>query len=93
MCCEGLAPAVPEGIHKDFVVLDGNGAHSGIQVKSPPLEHDTILVVDTSAFWEDEERCCVYSCHMRLHPLSHNFAVLHLSMQSGLKDALPEFVE
>lgn len=93
MCCEGLSPAVPEGIHKILVVLDGNGAHSGIQVKSPPLEHDTILVVDASPFWEDEERCCVLSCHMRLHPLSNYFAVLHLSMRSRLSDALPECVE
>lgn len=93
MCCEGLSPAVPEGIHKNLVVLDGNGAHSGIQVKSPPLEHDTILVVDASPFWEDEERCCVLSCHMRLHPLSNYFAVLHLSMRSRLSDALPECVE
>jgi len=93
MCCEGLAPAVPEGIHKDLVVLDGNGANSGVQVKSPPLEHNTVLVVDASSFWEDEERCCVLSCHMRLHPLTNYFAVLHLYMQTSLNDALPELVE
>ncbi len=27
---EGLALAVPKGVHKDLVVLDGDGAHRGV---------------------------------------------------------------
>ena len=75
---EGLAPAVPESIHKNLVVLDGNRADSAAEVKGTPLEHDTILVVHTGALWEDEEGCGISSSHMGLHPLSHNLAILHL---------------
>ena len=36
---EGLPPAIPEGVHKYFVVLDGNRANSGVQVKCSPAAH------------------------------------------------------
>lgn len=78
VCSEGLAPAVPEGIHKDLVVLDGDWAHGAAQVKGSPLEHDTVLVIDAGALGEDEQGGGVRRCHMRLHPLTHNLAVLDL---------------
>lgn len=78
MCSEGLPPAVPEGIHKDLVVLDGDWAHGAAQVKGAPLEHDTVLVVDTGALGEDEQGGGVRRCHVGLHPLTHNLAVLDL---------------
>ena len=78
MCCERLPSAVPEGIHKDLVVLDGNGADGSIKVKRASLEHDTVLIVHTGSFWEDQERRRVCSRHMSLHPFPNNFAVLHL---------------
>lgn len=80
MICEGLAPAIPEGIHKDFVVLDGYRAHCGAQVKCPSLEHDTVLIVNARALWEDEQRCGVWRCYMRLHPFANNLSVFHLVM-------------
>ena len=54
VCCKRLPPAVPEGVHEDLVVLDGNWADCAVQVKGTALEHDTILIVDTGALREDE---------------------------------------
>lgn len=78
MCSERLAPTIPESIYKDLVVLDSNWADSAAQVKSTPLEHDTILIIDAGAFWEDEKRGGVSGCYMCLHPFTHNFAVFDL---------------
>ena len=39
---EGLPPAIPEGVHKYFVVLDGYGADSGVQVKGSPAPRITL---------------------------------------------------
>lgn len=78
MSCEGLAPAVPKRVHKDLVVLDGDWADSAAQIKCAPLEHDTVLVVDTGALWEDEEGCGVCSGHMGLHSFPNKLAVLDL---------------
>ena len=41
---EGLPPAIPEGVHKYFVVLDGDGADSGIQVEGSPAPCITLKV-------------------------------------------------
>ena len=51
---EGLALAVPEGVDKDLVVLDGDGADGGAQVERAALEHDAVLIVDAGALGEDE---------------------------------------
>ena len=78
MGSEGLPPAVPESVHKDLVVLDGDRADSAAQVKGAPLEHDTVFIVHACALREDEKGCGVSSGHMGLHPLSYNLAILHL---------------
>ena len=39
---EGLPPAIPEGVHKNFIVLDGNGADSGVQVEGSPAPPITL---------------------------------------------------
>lgn len=78
MSREGLALAVPEGVHKDLVVLDGNGAHNGVQVKGAPLEHHAVLIVHAGAFREDEQGGAVRLEHMLLHALCHFHPVLDL---------------
>ena len=39
---EGLPPAIPEGVHKYFVVLDGYGTDSSVQVKGSPAPRITL---------------------------------------------------
>ena len=78
MCSEVLAPTIPEGIYKYFVVLDGHWADSAAQIKGTPFEHDTVLIVDTGAFWEDEKGGGVSCRNMGLHPFTHNLAVFDL---------------
>lgn len=53
---KGLLATVPEGIHKDLVVLDGNGDDGCIQLKGTLLEHDDVLVVDARPFREYHQR-------------------------------------
>ena len=78
MGCEGLPLAVPESIHEDLVVLDRYWADGRTQIKGTSLEHDTVLVVDTSAFWEDQQGCRVGSLDVLLHPLGYDEAIFHL---------------
>ena len=76
--CERLAPAVPESVHKDLVVLDGNGADGRPQVKGAPLEHHTVLIVDAGAFWKDQQWGGVWRRYMSLHPFPNKLPVFHL---------------
>jgi hypothetical protein len=46
---------IPESVHEDLVVLDGDWADSRAQVKGPFLEHDAVLVVDARALGEDQQ--------------------------------------
>lgn len=82
--CKGLAPAVPESVHKDLVILDSNGAHRGPKIKGTPLEHDAILIIHASALWEDEQRGGVGRRYVSLHPFSHNLPVFHLHERRSL---------
>ena len=75
---EGLALGIPEGVHEDLVVLDGDGANRGAQVEGAALEHDAVLVVDAGALREDQQRRGVGCLHMRLHALRHDQPVLNL---------------
>ena len=83
MCSEGLASTVPKSIYKYFVVLDGDWADSAAQIKGTPFEHHTVLVVDTGAFWENQERGGVSSRDMGLHPFAHNLTVFDLQQHQN----------
>ena len=75
---ERLALAVPKGVDEDLVVLDGDGADGGAQVKCAALEHDAVLVVDAGALGEDEEGGGVGGLDVLPHALGHHCPVLHL---------------
>lgn len=75
---EGLSFAVPEGIYKYLVVFDGYWTYCRTQIKSSALEHDTVFVVDASAFWKDQQRSVVCSLNMLLHSLLNNPPILDL---------------
>lgn len=89
MSCEGLTPAVPKRVYKDLIVLDGDGADCAAQIKCAPLEHDTVLVVDAGALWENEEGGGVCSGHMGLHSFPNKLAVLHLQHHNELLTNVP----
>lgn len=75
---ERLPPAVPKRVDKDLIVLDGNRANGGVEVKRAALEHHAVLVVDTGALREHEEGCRVGGVHVLVHALVHQRPILHL---------------
>jgi len=79
---EALSPAVPEGVHKDLVVLDGHWVHRSPHLKRSTLEHHTVLVVHTGALREDQQWGGARVKDMVLHPLSNKQPVFGLQHQS-----------
>ena len=49
---ERLLLGVPEGVHEDLVVSDGDGEDLGTQIEGAALEHDAELVVHARALRE-----------------------------------------
>jgi len=75
---EGLPLGVPKGVHKEFVVLDGDRAHRGTQTERPSLEHDRVLVVDARALGKDQQGCGPGVPHGVLHALLYQGPVCGL---------------
>lgn len=82
MRCEGLPLAVPEGIHKAFVVFDRDRTYCRTHIECASFEHDTILIIHTRAFWKDQQWCDILVCNVLFHSFTHNLAILDLEPES-----------
>ena len=78
MVGERLRAAVPEGVHENFIVFDGDWVDRGVQVKGTTLKHDAVFVIDARALRENEKWGTVSASHVSLHALGHVCPVSHL---------------